>query len=143
MLLGANYYCSTDIWSTACLIFELVTGDYLFDPHAGKHYSRDEDHLGHIMELLGPIPKTLWKESKYGGKYFTENGQLRSIPQLKPWGLDNVLSEKYEWGKEETAGFVEFMLPMLEYLPLHRITAEECLRSAWLHEEEKVSEVGS
>lgn len=29
--------------------FELATGDYLFEPHSGASYSRDEDHLAHII----------------------------------------------------------------------------------------------
>lgn len=131
-MLGAEYYCSTDIWSTACLVFELATGDYLFDPHAGKTYTRDEDHLGHVTELLGPIPESLWRSSKYGPKYFDESGQIRAIPTLKPWGLDCVLTEKYEWGGEETESFVGFLQPMLEFNPLGRASAEECLNSSWL-----------
>lgn len=133
VLLGAEYYCSTDIWSTACLIFELATGDYLFDPHAGKQYTRDEDHLGHIMELLGPVPESLWRTSKYGEKYFTETGQLKCIPTLKPWGMECVLSDKYDWDATRTESFVAFVLPMLEFNPLSRTSAEECLNSSWLN----------
>ena len=31
------------------MAFELATGDYLFEPHSGDDYSRDEDHLAHII----------------------------------------------------------------------------------------------
>ena len=37
----------------------LILGDYLFEPHSGEEYSRDEDHLAHIIELAGPIPRTI------------------------------------------------------------------------------------
>jgi serine/threonine-protein kinase SRPK3 len=33
---------TADIWSLSCLIFELLTGDYLFDPREHSKYSRDE-----------------------------------------------------------------------------------------------------
>ena len=40
--MGAPYCTSADLWSMACLVFELATGDLLFDPHAGGAYERDE-----------------------------------------------------------------------------------------------------
>ena len=37
----------------------LTPGDYLFEPHAGEEYTRDEDHLAHIIELAGQIPRNI------------------------------------------------------------------------------------
>lgn len=41
------------MWSLACTVFELITGDYLFEPKKGKKYSKNEDHLALISELIG------------------------------------------------------------------------------------------
>lgn len=134
VLIGAQYEFSADIWSTACLTFELATGDYLFDPHAGEKYSRDEDHLGHIIELLGKVPERLIKNSKHGAKYFKEDGNLKSIPKLKPWSLKCVLTEKYEWSEKEADMYSDFLLPMLEFEPSLRASAGDCVQSPWLAE---------
>ncbi|XP_034658988.1 SRSF protein kinase 3 isoform X5 [Drosophila subobscura] len=138
VLLGAPYNYTADIWSTACLAFELATGDYLFDPHAGESYSRDEDHLAHIVELLGSIPQSVILRGKHGLKYFTSYGNLRNITKLKPWSLMNVLVEKYDWDPVEAKKFSDFLLPMLEYNPVIRASAAECLQHPWLEQEEFV-----
>jgi hypothetical protein len=37
------------------MLFELITGDYLFDPKSEKKqkYNKEDDHLAYITELLG------------------------------------------------------------------------------------------
>ncbi|KAM9443872.1 SRSF protein kinase 1b isoform 2-T2 [Clarias gariepinus] len=132
VLIGSGYSTPADIWSTACMAFELVTGDYLFEPHSGDDYSRDEDHIALIIELLGKIPRKLIINGKYSKDFFTKKGDLRHITKLKPWGLLDVLVEKYEWQKEEAQSFSSFLIPMLDLIPEKRATAAECLRHAWL-----------
>ncbi|XP_007892474.1 SRSF protein kinase 2 isoform X2 [Callorhinchus milii] len=133
VLIGAGYSTPADIWSTACMAFELATGDYLFEPHSGEDYSRDEDHIALIIELLGKMPRKLILAGKYSKEFFTKKGELRHITKLKPWGLYEVLVEKYEWPQEEAATFSEFLLPMLELIPEKRATASECLRHPWIN----------
>lgn len=59
-------------------------------------------------------------------------GDLKHITKLKPWGLMDVLMDKYEWTREEAEIFTDFLIPMLELLPEKRATAADCLRHPWL-----------
>lgn len=132
VILGASYNVSADIWSTACMAFELATGDYLFEPHSGENYCRDEDHIAHIIELLGPIPKKIINQGTLSHFVFNKKGELRHITGLKPWGLDEVLIQKYEWSIDDATTFADFLRPMLEFDPDKRATASQCLEHSWL-----------
>jgi len=134
VIVGAAYDTSTDIWSIACLVFELVTGDYLFDPKEDEygHHSRDEDHLALIIELLGPMPKCLTRDGKYSKQFFNSHGQLRNIQQLDSWGLKDVLLEKYKLSKKDSESLASFMGPMLSLDPKKRCSCFEALQHPFL-----------
>ncbi|CAG9767834.1 unnamed protein product [Ceutorhynchus assimilis] len=142
VLLGAGYNTSADIWSTACMAFELATGDYLFEPHSGEDYCRDEDHLAHIIELLGNIPKRIAQSGTNSKLFFNKKNELRHITGLKPWGLEDVLQEKYEWPPKNAREFAGFLKPMLDFDPDKRATAAECLKHPWLNNNEPSLSVG-
>lgn len=74
VILGAEYGTSADIWSIACICFELLTGDYLFDPKKGQKYSKDEDHIAQIYELVGSFPRKVALSGKYSSEIFTRRG---------------------------------------------------------------------
>jgi serine/threonine protein kinase len=115
------------------MAFELATGDYLFEPHSGEDYSRDEDHLAHSMELRGHGTKHIAVSGKYSKEFFRKNGELRNITKLKPWPLFDVLTDKYEWDPQIAEEFAQWLVPMLEFDPTKRATAEECLKHPFLN----------
>ena len=142
VLVGAKYDTSADMWSLACLLFELLTGDMLFNPRAGENYDRDEDHLALMIELLGKYPKKLATGGKHSKDFFNRKGELKHIHSLKYWGLEEVLEEKYKFSKAEARGAADFLLPLLDFNPQRRATAQECLTHAWLYEEVAAAGVG-
>ncbi|KAK8194837.1 serine/threonine-protein kinase SRPK2 [Phyllosticta capitalensis] len=123
VILGAKWGASTDVWSMAAMVFELITGDYLFDPQSGTKYGKDDDHIAQIIELLGTFPKSLCSSGKWSQEIFNRRGELRNIHRLRHWALPDVLREKYHFSVEESKKISDFLLPMLELMPAERANA--------------------
>lgn len=103
--------------------FELITGDYLFDPQSGTKYGKDDDHIAQIIELLGPFPKPLCITGKWSQEIFSRKGELRNIHRLRHWALPDVLREKYHFSREEAERIAGFLIPMLGLEPHSRANA--------------------
>lgn len=122
--MDGEYDETADIWSLACMLFELVTGDYLFNPKKGKTYKKDDDHIALIIELIGECKDEKWCESCDGFyDFFGKNGKLKRIKELKFWPLRNVLIEKYRVKPPEAEALASFLMRMLKWNPTDRASA--------------------
>ncbi|XP_020169957.1 uncharacterized protein [Aegilops tauschii subsp. strangulata] len=132
VLLGSKYSTSADLWSFACICFELASGDVLFDPHSGDNFDRDEqDHLALMMELLGMMPRKIALGGRYSRDYFNRYGDLRHIRRLRFWPLSKVLVEKYEFSDIDAIAMSDFLVPILDFVPEKRPTAAQLLQHPW------------
>jgi serine/threonine-protein kinase SRPK3 len=55
-------------------VFELLTGEYLFDPKESRTYRKDEDHIAQMIELLGDFPSHFVRSGKYSNEIFNARG---------------------------------------------------------------------
>ncbi|CAO3653318.1 unnamed protein product [Mucor hiemalis] len=131
VILGSRWDAGADIWSLACMIFELLTGNYLFDPQKGSRFNRDDDHLAQIIELIGPMSRSFALSGKNSSEYFNHKGELRHIRRLKYWNLEDVLHDKYGYSRHESEEIASFLGPMLRYE--NRARARDLIDHPWLH----------
>ena len=139
---------------TCAQLFELLAGgDYLFDPQAGSRYSKDEDHIAQIIELMGEFPPSLAFSGKYSSRFFNRKGgsgsacllcapiadgpanapgELRHINKLRFWPLQDVFRDKYEFSIETADTIGSFLNPMLRLNPEKRAGAGELIHHRWL-----------
>ncbi|KAL7746438.1 serine/threonine protein kinase, CMGC [Sorochytrium milnesiophthora] len=132
IILGTPWSTSADMWSMGCMIFELLTGDYLFEPQQGSQYSKDDDHVAQMIELLGMFPKYFSTHGKYWPELFNRKGELRNIRKLYYWPLHCVFLEKYMLSEPDAQLLASFLLPMIELHPSRRATAGESIKHEWL-----------
>lgn len=87
---GFNEKC--DIWSLGCTIYEIATGDILFDPEKDKQFSRDFHHLYWIYQLCGDIPEWMIKKSNRRKLFYdNKNNFLVKKPDL--WHIEDIIKE--------------------------------------------------
>ncbi|CAH7685868.1 kinase-like domain-containing protein, partial [Phakopsora pachyrhizi] len=131
-ILGSNWGTWVDIWSVGCMIFELLTGDYLFNPDGvWKRYTKDDNHVAQIIELLGSLPPNIAFSEKFGHEIFNRCEELRHMHKLKTWQLEAVLTERYCLEKEPAVKLTAFLEPMLNWIPWKRATAQKMLKHSW------------
>ena len=133
VILGINYNETSDIWSLACMLFELATGDFLFEPRKGETFSKNDDHLAQIIEAVGKMPKNFALSGLNSYKYFDKNGKLLRIKRLIYYPIKDILVKKYNFKEKEAKAFSDFLMPMLEYYPDKRASARELLKHPWLN----------
>eukprot|EP00163_Fabomonas_tropica_P034696 TRINITY_DN9741_c0_g1_i1.p1 TRINITY_DN9741_c0_g1~~TRINITY_DN9741_c0_g1_i1.p1 ORF type:complete len:644 (+),score=199.48 TRINITY_DN9741_c0_g1_i1:820-2751(+) len=133
VILGHKYGPNTDLWSLACIVFELLTDDFLFDPKAGDGWDREDDHLAQMAELMGKFPRSL-TSGHYAKKFFNRKGELKHIKELKYWTLADVMKDKYNFDPGDAEEIADFLTPMLELDPRRRANAHQMLKHPFLRE---------
>lgn len=131
VILGAGYSTSADIWSVACMAFELATGEYLFNPRHAKAIERDIEHLSLMTKYRGYIPNYLISLGKFSGDYF-HNNRLRCKKPIMGRKICNLLMEQENWPYDIAKLFGDFLDSMLELDPYKRPTAAQCLEHPFM-----------
>ena len=115
-----KYNEKIDIWSVACLMYELFNGSYLFDVKCtkNKQYSHEKYHLILINELLG--------EKIMSNVHMYDNIEIADFEIKKYRGLNSIMKEKY-YNNNLFILFTNMLCPNMN----ERLSAMECLQSIW------------
>ncbi|XP_051146595.1 uncharacterized protein LOC127262112 [Andrographis paniculata] len=133
VILQAGYSYPADMWSFACIAFELATGEMMFTPKGGEGFSEDEDHLALMMEVLGKMPRKVASSGVRSKDYFNRYGDLKRIRRLKYSSLDRLLVDKYKFSDTDARELAAFLCPILDFEPEKRPSARKCLQDPWLN----------
>ncbi|XP_045410508.1 dual specificity tyrosine-phosphorylation-regulated kinase 4 isoform X2 [Lemur catta] len=128
VILGHPYNMAIDMWSLGCIMAELYTGSPLFP---GEN---EVEQLACIMEVLGLPPagfiqmasrRQMFFDSKGFPKNITNNRGKKRYPDSKD--LTIVL-------KTYDTSFLDFVRRCLVWEPSLRMTPDQALKHAWIHE---------
>ncbi|KAG7091548.1 hypothetical protein E1B28_010577 [Marasmius oreades] len=132
-ILGAPRSTSADLWTLGCVLYELLTGESLFDPFfqtVELGLAPEESHLIQIIELVGDLPLDLLRAGKYTRKWFDEDGSLRLDTTYYPVSLEEVLKMRIE--ESDVPEAADFLGSLLKLRPEDRTKAVELLNHPWL-----------
>eukprot|EP01027_Heterolobosea_sp_BB2_P014045 GEZU01020209.1.p1 GENE.GEZU01020209.1~~GEZU01020209.1.p1 ORF type:complete len:208 (+),score=39.15 GEZU01020209.1:124-747(+) len=130
-LSGLGWSYPSDMWSVGCILYELYTGDALFQTHENR------EHLALMEKFLGPIPVSMASRAdRHSLKYFrpnfalnwpeiaTDENSVKFVEKLLP--LDEIIND------DRHVLFKDLLRKLLEYEPHKRITAAEALKHPFI-----------
>jgi len=111
VILGCKWNKSVDIWSIACLYFECLTGDVIFNPENDKHYDTDTHHLYWIQQLI-ELDHNQYKDGSHYNKFYDKNNCLKIKNDIEYLTFEYVISD-YKKLNDDDLKFVINLLTLM------------------------------
>lgn len=96
VIIGCHYTETCDVWSIGCTLYELYTGELLFNPKKDKDISRDLQHLLDIMKYKGTFTKTMVSKASRKTEFFDKKLKLKKSNKINLSSLKDELKEKQD-----------------------------------------------
>jgi serine/threonine-protein kinase SRPK3 len=140
---GTRYYmapeiilmdeCSekVDIWALGCMLYELITGEILFDPHSDDNGSTDYHHLEMMINLCGEF-NNLFQSSKFYKKFFknTKLPDMKYDDDFKSSMFDKI-NKKLMKHSINNPTLVKLIESMLQVNPTKRPSIKDLMKYTW------------
>ena len=118
-----------DIWAAGCILYELIVGEFLFDPNKDKNKTRDYYHLLEMSKVSGVFSKKYLKTTKNWEKFFDKDGDLKDIEYREFYDWDELMEKVTN--PEVRNKIIDLLKKMLQLDPKKRISSEDILKHSW------------
>ena len=125
-----------DIWALGCMLYELVTGDILFDPDEDDRGSISFNHLEMMINLCGEFTPSFVLNNKLARKYFNTNGKLINIKYCDNFNNSSLSKISYKIKLHSDIvdpELCELLIKLLNLNPTKRLSIKDILKHTWLN----------
>lgn len=129
-ILTDDYNTTADIWSFGCIVYELLTGNVLFQPELfedGSKKELDDSHLASMLEITGGDVLD-YKNDSYFKDYARSDGSLRFIKHLRKTNLSEKIKLNSNLSTQESKEWSDFILYILNFNFRARPSASNILK---------------
>ena len=123
LLLGTDHYgTEIDIWSSGCILYEMITGEVLFR----SNYDNEIDEINAIFRVHGTPTEEEWPgwTKLPNSNLVTNSINSYSRPNFQEY-LNNSIPKEFN-------DAIDLILKMLEYDPTKRISVQDALKHPFI-----------
>lgn len=128
-ILTNEYDTTADIWGLGCIIYEMLTGNVLFQPElfdTGSKTELDDSHLASILEITGG-DILAYEEGEHFKNFARQDGSLRFINNLRRTSLSSKIKMNSNLSVNESKEWANFILYILNFDYKRRPSAKDIL----------------
>ncbi|GJE90013.1 kinase-like protein [Phanerochaete sordida] len=136
VILRSDFGPAIDIWAIGCIVFEMLSGRWLFHPEAGgDDWSIEDDHLAKMIELTNErFSAAMLERAENAREYFDSHGDLLRVQELYPVPLQDALNNYKTITADEAKAAAVFIRECLHLEPAARWSARQLLEHPWLRD---------
>ncbi|KAF6761192.1 kinase-like domain-containing protein [Ephemerocybe angulata] len=133
-VIGSDFGPRLDTWAFGCLAYELLAGEWLFNPVGSDDREMEADLLAQIFALTGErFSKLTLSRAQWSDDILDEEGNLKGREENSPTSLEARLSARGFIPNGEVNLAAEFIGMCLRVNSADRPMAYDLLGDDWLH----------
>ncbi|EKM54813.1 uncharacterized protein PHACADRAFT_96522 [Phanerochaete carnosa HHB-10118-sp] len=136
VILRSDFGAAIDIWAIGCIVFEMLSGRWLFHPESGdEDFSLEDDHLAKMMELTGErFSSAMLQRAQLAQEYFDSRGDLLRVSELYRVELKHALANYKTIPEDQLGPAASFIQGCIHLEPADRPSAVALLNHPWLQD---------
>lgn len=131
--MNSDFNEKADMWSIGCLLFEFLTGEYLFEIDSDcSQNERDRRYLYEMFTILGKIPRNMCLDCEFTDDLFDNKGRILKMKNIDYKSISEILVDDFNYEPNAAQKLETILKLFLEYNVSNRISAKDALNLEWL-----------